>query len=266
MTEMVVAAFNSSSVAEAAIRDLETARIPSAGIKSYSKDEPAYQDYRGRHPERQGGFWSWLIGEEPTQTQEYGAYDTSLASGHTVVTVTVDELHADAVMGILNQHSPHEIHEQTSGALETHQTGTAAYPAAQPLNTSGVTGGKEEQVIPLAEEQLQVGKRTVDRGTTTIRRYVVRKPVEESITLRDETVSIERRRPVTAGEAGVPAGAFEERTVEVHQTAEEPVVSKTARVAEEVVVRKDATERTETVRDDVRREQVEVEDANQRRS
>ena len=52
----------------------------------------------------------------------------------------------------------------------------------------------------------------------------------------------------------------------MHQTAEEPVVSKTARVAEEVVVRKDATERTETVRDDVRREQVEVEDANQRRS
>ena len=266
MTEMVVAAFNSSSVAEAAIRDLEAARIPSVGIKSYSKDEPAYQDYRGRHPEHQGGFWSWLFGEEPTQTQEYGAYDTSLASGHTVVTVTVDELHADAVIGILNQHKPHEIHEQTSGASETYQTGTAAYPAARPLNTSGVTGGKEEQVIPLAEEQLQVGKRTVDRGTTTIRRYVVRKPVEESVTLRDETVSIERRRPVTAGEAGVPAGAFEERTVEVHQTAEEPVVSKTARVVEEVVVRKEATERTETVRDDVRREPVEVQDANQRRS
>jgi uncharacterized protein (TIGR02271 family) len=264
MTEMVVAAFNSSSVAEAAIRDLETARIPSAGIKSYSKDEPAYQDYRGRHPEHQGGFWSWLIGEEPTQTQEYGVYDTSLASGHTVVTVTVDELHADAVIGILNQHKPHEIHEQTSGASATYQTDTAAYPAARPLNTSAVTG-KEEQVIPLAEEQLQVGKRTVDRGTTSIRRYVVRKPVEESVTLRDETVSVERRRPVTAGEAGVPAGAFEERTVEVHQTAEEPVVSKTARVVEEVVVRKEATERTETVRDDVRREQVEVQDANQRR-
>lgn len=204
-------------------------------------------------------------GADP-QTQEYGAYDTSLASGHTVVTVTVDELHADAVIGILNQHRPHEIHEQTSGASETYPTGTAAYPAAQPLNTSEVPGGKEEQVIPLAEEQLQVGKRTVDRGTTSIRRYVVRKSVEESVTLRDETVSVERRRPVTAGEAGVPAGAFEERTVEVHQTAEEPVVSKTARVVEEVVVRKEATERTETVRDDVRREQVEVQDANQRRS
>ena len=261
MTEMVVAAFDSPSVAEAAIRDLENARIPSADIKSYTKDEPTYQEYRTRQPEHQGGFWSWLIGEEPTQTQEYGAYDTSLASGHTVVTVTVDEVHADAAMGILNQHGPHDIHEQTSGASETYQTGTAAYPAAQPASTSGVNRqDKEEQVIPLAEEELQVGKRTVDRGTTSIRRYVVRKPVEESVTLRDETVTVERRRPVTAGEAGVPAGAFEERTVEVHQTAEEPVVSKTAHIAEEVVVRKDVTERTETVRDDVRREQVEVRD------
>ena len=267
MTEMVIADFDSSSVAEAAIRDLENAQIPSAAIKSYSKDEPSYQEYRTREPEHQGGFWSWLIGEEPTQTQEYGAYDTSLASGHTVVTVTVDELHADAVMGILNQHGPRELHEQASGGSETYQTG--AYPAARTASTSRVNGGKDEEdedeeVIPLAEEELQVGKRTVDRGTTSIRRYVVRKPVEESVTLRDETVSVERRRPVTAGEAGVPAGAFEERTVEVHQTAEEPVVSKTARVAEEVVVRKDTTERTETVREDVRREQVEVRDPQRR--
>ncbi len=258
MTEMVIADFNSPAVAEAAIRDLENAQIPSAAIKSYSKDEPSYLEYKTREPDHKGGFWSWLIGEEPTQSQEYGVYDTGLASGHTVVTVTVDELHADAVTGILNQHGPREIHEQTSGASETNQVGIPAYPAHQTASASGTTGGKEEQVIPLAEEELQVGKRTVDRGTTTIRRYVVRRPVEESVTLRDETVTVERRRPVTAGEAGAPAGAFEERTVEVHQTAEEPVVNKTARVVEEVVVRKDTTERTETVRDDVRREEVEV--------
>jgi uncharacterized protein (TIGR02271 family) len=266
MTEMIVAAFDSPSVAELAVRDLENARIPSADIRRYTKDEAAYQEYRTRQPEHQGGFWSWLIGEEPTQTQDYGAYDTSLASGHTVVTVTVDEVHADAAMGILNQHGPHDIHEQTSGASESYQPGTAAHPATQPTNTSRANGGTEEQVIPLAEEELQVGKRTVDRGTTSIRRYVVRKPVEESVTLRDETVTVERRRPVAAGEAGMPAGAFEERTIEVHQTAEEPVVSKTAHIAEEVVVRKDVTERTETVRDDVRREQVDVQDASQRRS
>src|SRR6185437_6421188 len=120
MPEMIVAAFDSPSAAAAAVRDLENAQIPSADIKSYTKDEPAYQEYRTRQPEYQrGGFWSWLLGEEPDQMQQYADYDTSLASGHTVVTVTVDELHADAATGILNQHGPHDIHEQASGGSET---------------------------------------------------------------------------------------------------------------------------------------------------
>ena len=69
MTEMVVAAFDSASVAETAVQDLETARIPSAIINSYTKDDASYNDYRTRQPERQGGFWSWLTGEEPSQRQ-----------------------------------------------------------------------------------------------------------------------------------------------------------------------------------------------------
>jgi uncharacterized protein (TIGR02271 family) len=274
MTEMVVAAFASASAAEAAIEDLNRARIPSAVSRSYTKDASEYADYRAREPGRQGGFWSWLLGEESSQTSEYGAYDTSLAAGHTVVTVTVDEVQADAVVGILNQHGPHDVHEQAAGASgvspSTHASSVAA--SSAPADRAGdvtpttatLATGKEEEVIPLAEEELQVGKRTVDRGTTTIRRYVVRTPVEERVTLRDETVSVERRRPVTAAEPGVPAGAFEERTVEVHLTTEEPVVSKTARVAEEVVVRKDVDERTETVRDDVRREEGDIQDPNRR--
>jgi uncharacterized protein (TIGR02271 family) len=130
------------------------------------------------------------------------------------------------------------------------------------VSSAEVAAGEQEEVIPLAKEELQVGKRTIDRGTTTIRRYVVRTPVEERVVLQDETVRVERRRPVSPDETGVPAGAFEERTIEVRQTGEEPVVSKTAHIAEEVVVHKDTTERTETVRDDVRREEVEVQNPN----
>jgi uncharacterized protein (TIGR02271 family) len=113
-----------------------------------------------------------------------------------------------------------------------------------------------EEVIPLAEEQLEVGKRMVDRGTTRVRRYVVEKPVEQDVTLRGERVTIERRHPVEGTTAG--GGAFEERTVEVRESEEVPVVGKTARVVEEVAIRKEATERTETIKDAVRREEVEV--------
>src|ERR1700760_2696234 len=72
-------------------------------------------------------------------------------------------------------------------------------------------------------------------------------------------VTVERRQP-TETAAAPETGAFEERVVEVRETAEEPVVAKTARVAEEVVVGREATERTETVRDTIRREEVEVSD------
>jgi uncharacterized protein (TIGR02271 family) len=110
-----------------------------------------------------------------------------------------------------------------------------------------------EEVIPLAAENIEIGKRMVDRGATRVRRYVVEWPVEREVTLHGERVTIERRRPVET-----PGHAFEERTVEVRETEEVPVIEKSARVVEEVAVRKEATERTETVRDKVRREEVEV--------
>ena len=118
------------------------------------------------------------------------------------------------------------------------------------------TSATGDEVIPLAEEQLEIGKRTVDRGTTRVRRYVVDKPVEQNVTLHGERVTIERRHPIEGTAAA--GGAFEERTVEVRETEEVPLVGKTARVVEEVAIRKEATERTETVKDTVRREEVEV--------
>jgi stress response protein YsnF len=60
---------------------------------------------------------------------------------------------------------------------------------------------------------------------------------------------------VTPGE-----DAFRERTVEAQANSEEAVVSKTARVTGEVVVEKDAEQRTETVSDTVRSTKVDVED------
>ena len=97
----------------------------------------------------------------------------------------------------------------------------------------------------------------VDRGTTRIRRYVVETPIERDVTLHGERVTIERRQP---GETTLPGHAFEERLVEVRETEEVPIIEKTARVVEEVAVRKEETERTETVRDTARREEVEVTD------
>jgi uncharacterized protein (TIGR02271 family) len=108
------------------------------------------------------------------------------------------------------------------------------------------------------EEEMQVGKRTVSRGGIRVYSQVTEKPVEEQVQLHKEQVSVERR-PVNRTLSSTDRDAFKEGTIEMSETSEEAVVSKQARVVEEVVVRKDAQERTETVRDTVRRTDVEVE-------
>ena len=118
----------------------------------------------------------------------------------------------------------------------------------------------------MTEEQLTVGKRDVAHGRVRVRSYVVETPVQEQVNLRQEHVSIERR-PVDRA-AGAGDNLFRERTVEAEERAEEAVVAKEARVKEELVLKKDVNQRTETVSDKVRRTEVEVEDerANANRS
>lgn len=147
----------------------------------------------------------------------------------------------------------------------THETGMAIASGATAGATvggagmgQGSSGRDTEEVIPVVEERIQVGKRDVERGRVRVRSYVVERPVNEQVTLRSERVEVERRRvdrPVGAND-----DLFRERTIEAVERGEEAVVAKEARVTEEVVLRKDATERTETVSDTVRRTEVEVED------
>ena len=121
--------------------------------------------------------------------------------------------------------------------------------------TNGQLSSQAEEVIPLAEETLIVGKQTVTSGTTTVRRFVVETPVEQQVSLYDEKVVVERRKPVTDATTGE---TLTELTIEMIETSEVPVVGKGVKVREEVVVRRERTSRVETVRDSVRRDEIEI--------
>jgi stress response protein YsnF len=66
------------------------------------------------------------------------------------------------------------------------------------------------------------------------------------------------RRPVTDGGA-IKDVDWTDKTIEITETAERAVISKIARIVEEVVVRRQGSDHVETVRDKVRRQQVEIE-------
>ena len=252
--EIIVAVYDTEADADAAVRDLETAQVPPEAISRHVGTGPASGGAASNANSGRGqGLWSSLFGGEPDH--DTGVYDRSLESGSSVVAVRVPGEHVDGVTRILERHDPIDIDERAASfGLDANRTN----PATDVLvsHEAALRHG-DEQVIPVSEEQLTIGKRLVNRGTTRIRRFVVETPVEENVTLHTERVSIDRR-PASAG-ARMDDADFTDRTIEVTETDEEAVVGKTARVKEEVVVQKEAADRVETVRDTVRRQDVEIE-------
>jgi len=129
-----------------------------------------------------------------------------------------------------------------------------------PIRRDDLTGRLEkekEEVLRLAEEQLEVGKRQVETGKARIRRFVTEKPVESRVTLHEEHAEIARR--AVTDPTALRDVDWSDKVIEVVETDEQPVVTKTARVAEEVLIRREGADHVETVRDTVRRQQVELE-------
>jgi len=114
---------------------------------------------------------------------------------------------------------------------------------------------EREEVIPVVKEELEVGKRATERRYR-VKSYVVERPIEKTVTVRDERVEIEHRPISHAGNLSMP----QDREIEVVERHEEPFAEKRVTGAEEVVVRKEVVERPETVRGTVRETKVEIDD------
>jgi stress response protein YsnF len=221
-------------------------------------------------PKQEEGFFDWLFGSSVPEADRTW-YGSNLREGRTALSVHLrDDADRQRIEDILEESDPIEF-DRDEASAPAPRIGIAGdlSGTSQPVVGSAATSAAEEragtsdhpaatedeQVIPVAKEELHVGKRVVERRQR-IRVYVVERPVEEQVTLRDETVEIERR-PVS-GERPVDPDTLQERTIEVIERDEEPVVEKAARAIEEVAVHKEAAERTETVRDTVRETEVEV--------
>jgi uncharacterized protein (TIGR02271 family) len=171
---------------------------------------------------------------------------------------------AATTAGADNDFYNHEHYNQDNlykrrNALTAATDTTAAPGAATSNSTTPVTDtATTDTTIPVIEESLEVGKRTVQTGGAYIKSRIVEKPVEETVTLQKENVRIERN-PVDRPANTTDFDNFKEGVVEIEEHAEVPVVSKEARVVEEISINKEAEERTETVRDTIRKTEVDIE-------
>jgi uncharacterized protein (TIGR02271 family) len=246
--EKVVAVYDTAAHADAAVNTLKSA--------GYSAHDISVIRKAGGEPNAdlsEPGFWHRLFGRE-IDLHETGAYGQSVLRGGVVVSVYVTESEAPHVIELLDSHKPVDIMDR----VRTHGSSAAELPkVVVPPPTSAANLRKDQEVVRLAEEQLNVGKRQVDAGITRVRRFSIEKPVEASITLHEERAEVMRRSISDRGDA--KDVDWSEQTIEVTETVEQPVMNKTVRVAEEVVIRRKGFDHVETIHDTVRQQQLEVE-------
>jgi uncharacterized protein (TIGR02271 family) len=230
-----------------------------------------------------GGLIGGLVGLG-IPDEDANFYAEGVRRGGTLLTVRTSDDLAERAADIMSRYNVVDVDTRGAEWRQSGWTGNfdanakpytdreiESFRSTRPTGTASRTEARSrdlkqgEEVLPVVEEELQVGKRQVQRGGARIHTEVQERPVEEQVNLREEHVHVERR-PVDRPVADADVNAFKERSFEVTETTEEPVVSKRARVVEEVVISKDAQERTETVRDTVRRQDVHVDEQGAERS
>jgi len=171
-------------------------------------------------------------------------YAQAVEQGGILITAEADDNKADQAVAVMNRFelkTPEELIERAGQSR------------------------REEEVerAQSVEEEMHVGKEKVTGGKRLVTN-VTEREVEKPVTLREENVEVERNREDRRLSPEEADQAFQEKTAEVTATSERPVVSKQARVTEEVALRKSAGERQDTVSGTVRSSDVKVEDKPQK--
>jgi uncharacterized protein (TIGR02271 family) len=262
MAQTVIGMFDNASEAQEAVQKL-TSKGFSRDRIDVSNSTAGSSDTSTRKDEGSGigNFFRNLFNDDD-ETDKYSHVARHSQSLVTVHAQTQDE--AEDAADILDDCGAVNVDER---AASLGYSGAGVNSTADRSSDTATTGFTDTDTditgqstkIPIIEENLEVGKREVLRGGTRIRSRIVERPVEESLRLREETVRI-NRNPVDRAASTEDLANFSSQEIEMRETAEVPVVSKEARVVEEVSLGKEVNERTETVSDTVRKTEVDVED------
>lgn len=219
MTTSIISTVDDSKVGKALINELVKAGLPGRDIEILEGADEAIK--------------SEIIGRGFNEAAAQG-YIASLEGGRILVAARAADDLVESAMAIMERY---EVSDDDAG------------------ETGELAGDKLLEV----EEELTVGKSKVAQGGVRVTRSVSEKPVEETVTLRTETVEVDRQpvaRKLSAKETGA---AFEDKTIEMIGTTEEVEITKEAQVVGEVSLGKQVSEQEKKVQDTVRRTHVEVE-------
>ena len=274
MATTLVGIFDDYASAQRAVQQLAQTGIKQGDI-SIARNEPAgkgYTTYGGANSTDYttgtsigtdiANFFDGIFGTD-INDDERGVYSESIRRGSTIVVVNTDDDMTERAAAILNDAGAVDVdrrHAQyRASGYKQFDRKAPLYDEQQARAEHQTYANQGEVALPVIEEQLNVGKRVVQRGGVRVHTRVMEKPVEASVKLREENVTVDRR-PADRAATEADLAAIKEGDFTVTTKAEVPVVSKEAHVVEEVVVGKNVTAHEETIRDSVRRSDVEVEE------
>lgn len=289
---VVTAMFDSHESANRAVEDLISAGFPRSSVNLMRDDsssqgssyDSSTTGASSTSSSQDKGFWASMA--DLFSSDDQATYSEGLRRGGYLVSAQVsDSEQENRASDILSNAGAIDIDERASSWRDSGWQGYGGQSSSRGLGSTGdhdssmqsgmvsdqdatrmdglssdnqQSANRAEQVIPIAEEQVHVGKRESGGRRVRVHTRQSERPVEQDVTLREEHVDVSRRP--ASGDSLAGQDPFQERTVEIQAMKEEPVVAKEAQVIEEVVVGKRVEEHTETVRDTVRKTEVDVEE------
>ena len=218
--------------------DDASSRITVSADKHTVKDGPTFDDDREITPDFENEIYSYYglqAAAQGSEEQRAGAYGGYYAA----------EKHPGVAMG-----------DTESGTFREHD------PAEEGIAEPGGDLDDEDELrVQRSEEELRAGTREREAGALNVRKRVRMERERLEVPTRREEVTVERV-PVEGEAAEAEIGDDE---VRVPVTEEEVVVEKRPVAKEEIRIRKDVVEDMEVVEEDVRREEVDVDDQTERR-
>ncbi len=262
--ETIVAVFDTAEHAKAAVDALKVGGFHEDDISIFDQSRLSSGNGRITKGLKEAGLWHRLFGGDVYQ-HEATVYGQTVAEGGTVISLRVLDSEVAHATGILDLHRPIDVHDRavTTGVaaparVEAAETAIAAVPLAamQAVAVTPKVAVTHSDMLRLAEEQLQVGKEMVETGRTRVRRFTTEREVAQDVTLHEEHAQVLRR--AISEPATLTSIDWADSEIEVVETAEHALVSKTARVVEEVGLKNVGTDHIETVHEKLRRQQAEV--------
>jgi len=225
--------------------DNEQGFIEVSQTKDAVKDGPAFNDDREITPEYENEVRSYYgLGS----TESSGSYEETNGHSGADTTGSTDAGTVGAGMS---------MGDTETGEFREHDRNQEG------LSQPGSDLEDEDELrVQRSEEELVAGTREREAGSMKVRKRVRTDRERIEVPTKHEEVSVER--VPMSGEAS--EAQIGEDEVSVPVTEEEVVVDKRAVAKEEIRIRKDVVEDTEVVEEDVRREEIDVEDDTERGS